>query len=92
MSVNVANIIDIAGEEEQEPKLSIEDVKSQLIAIGANNCIGSYNSNEKEIATAFFKSSLKVIAPVWPHLNQNAKIAVLDSHIDTFNKWVKNAE
>ena len=91
MSVSPDNVVSIDNQEE-ESILSPEDIRSSLIAIGVNNAISSYNSEDKELAQRFFNLPLRYIGPTWPNLSDQSKIRVVDVHSESFNNWIKNAE
>lgn len=89
--MSVSNVVTIDGEvEEVEIAMSIDELRNRLIAIGVNNTVGSYNGEEKKMAYDFLSSSLSNSCDLWMFLNQNAKIALIDSHAESFSRWIKN--
>ena len=75
-------------EEEVAEKLSIEEVTVKLIAIGVNNCQGSYDQVTKELASSFFNLPLKNTAATWDHLNERSRLQLIDSHYALFKEWI----
>ena len=69
---------------------SIDKIKNKLIAIGVNNTVSSYSSEDKELANNFLASDLSNMSGVWRDLSESAKIKVVNLHEDELFEWISS--
>jgi hypothetical protein len=81
--------VDVATYVEEE-SMSIEQVRNELVAIGINSTVSSYNQEEKQVALDFLSADLSNISGVWIKLNETAKIRVVDFHQEELLAWINS--
>jgi hypothetical protein len=81
---------DTGPEVVQLKPVSIEDIRNRLIAIGINNTVSSYSSEDKMLATDFLSSDLSNIAGVWNNLSEAAKVKVVSLHEEELFEWISS--
>ena len=67
---------------------NVDDLRNALVAFGINTSLASYNSEYKTVAQEFLDSGLSNVCHVWNHLDDPAKIRVLDKFSNEFSEWV----
>jgi len=80
---------DVHSDVEEKP-MSVEQVRNELVAIGINSTVPSYNAEEKKIAHDFLSADLSNISGVWVKLNETAKIRVVDFHQEELLTWINS--
>ena len=90
MSAEIKNL-EIVPEEAQEEALTEEEVLNYLTAAGVNATHRKYDDEAKTMYQAYLDLPLSTLSDAWVHLDNNVKIAILDSHLDDFRKWIKES-
>ena len=70
--------------------MSIKNVRNKLIAIGINNTVSSYSSEDKQLAQDFLSSDLSNMSGVWKDLSEAAKVRVVSLHEDELFEWISS--
>ncbi len=73
----------------EEPEITEQDIVSYLIGIGVNACRRGYDSDQKTMYSAYMELPLSSIVDSWEHFDQNVKLNIIESHIDSFSHWIK---
>ena len=63
----------------------------QLAAMGVNKATSSYSDEHKQIQKDFCKLPANIIFKMWPKLSSNVKVKYVDSNLDLFMEWLKDA-
>ena len=74
----------------EDAPVTREYVLNYLIGMGVNSVIGSYNAEQAKFAEDFISLPLVDISPVWLHLNDKAKVKVLDVHHEELIEWLNS--
>lgn len=90
MQAEIKNL-EIVQEEPQEETLSEEEVLNYLTAVGVNASHRQYDETAKKMYQAYLELPLPTLADAWEHLNDQVKIAILNTHLEDFKKWVKGS-
>ena len=75
----------------QEEVMTEEEVLDYLTAAGVNATHRKYDDEAKRMYQAYLELPLSTLVSAWTHLDNNVKIAILDTHLDEFKKWVKES-
>lgn len=65
-----------------------EELINIMIAFGVNSLIRRYDPESKDMYHSYLNLPLHFIAGSWDHLDDNVKIAIINSNIDSFKEWV----
>jgi len=90
MSAEIKNL-EIVQEEPQEEVLSEIEVLNYLTAAGVNAVHRKYDDEAKRMYQAYLELPLATLADSWLYLDNNVKIAILDTHMEEFKNWIKGA-
>jgi len=83
--------LEIVPEEVQEDVMSEEEVVNYLTAVGVNASHRQYDETAKKMYQAYLELPLSTLVNAWEHLNDQVKIAILNSHLEDFKRWIKGA-
>ena len=75
----------------EEENITEESVLNYLVAIGVNACRRCYDSEQKAMYESYINLPLSVIVDCWDHLDQNVKLNVVESNLESFKKWAKES-
>ena len=90
MSAEIKNL-EIVQEEPQEEVMSEEEVVNYLTAVGVNSAHRQYDDTAKKMYQAYLELPLSTLVNAWDHLNEQVKIAILNTHLEEFKRWIKGS-
>ena len=83
--------LEIVPEEVQEDVMSEEEVVNYLTAVGVNASHRQYDETAKKMYQAYLELPLSTLVNAWEHLNDQVKIAILNTHLEDFKRWIKES-
>ena len=83
--------LEVVPEEVQEDVMSEEEVLNYLTAVGVNSTHRQYDDTAKTMYQAYLALPLSTLVNAWEHLNDQVKIAILNTHLEDFKRWIKES-
>ena len=83
--------LEVVQEIVQEDVMSEEEVVNYLTAVGVNSSQRQYDETAKKMYQAYLELPLSTLVNAWEHLNDQVKIAILNSHLEDFKRWIKES-
>lgn len=90
MQAEVKNL-EVVPEEVQEDVLSEEEVVNYLTAVGVNSAHRQYDDVAKMMYRAYLELPLSTLVNAWEHLNDQVKVAIINTHLEEFKRWIKES-
>ena len=83
--------LEVVQEIVQEDVMSEEEVVNYLTAVGVNSSQRQYDEIAKKMYQAYLELPLSTLVNAWEHLNDQVKIAILNTHLEDFKRWIKES-